>query len=568
MSPLALSLRLLQAQPDERLLALSRGGHEPAFEALVRRYRRQLLAYCRRLAVPQTSPEDVLQQALMQAWSALASGVEVQDARAWLYRIVHNTAISATRKAGEDPAQLSHELSAVAVEQVVEHRLAAREALAGVAALPELQREVILGTAVEGRSHEEVAAALGLTSGSVRGLLYRARSTLRAAAAALIPTPLIHWAARHEPRGRGGQTGVVEAVAGGGSAGVAGTVLKGGAVVTVAGALAGTAAVVSTHRPHAVTPDRDAIAAGGAGARHRLGAAGSGLSITDPIAFRALAAGASGSAAFARGSAAGLSGESGVAVVAGSGEGAMLEPVRLPVGDHRLRSPASNGWVRPGVLGVSHRGGGQTGPSRPGSSGSGTGPGIVPGAGRTDSSGSGAGRSGTGSPGPSHSGAGRAGGSSFGSGRSGPDPAGSGRTDWGGSGTAGSGWRPGGWSHSGSPYSGSGGSGSSGYTGSDRSSGGYGSRQSAWGASGGSHGYQGGWSGSTTSSGNPARGSWGSGPAASAASSSWGGGTSQSQADSGSGSGGQWGAAATDVQSPPPSSGTWSGSYRGQQGPG
>ena len=42
-----MSLRFLQAQPDARLVELARQGHEPAFEALVRRYRKELLAYCR-----------------------------------------------------------------------------------------------------------------------------------------------------------------------------------------------------------------------------------------------------------------------------------------------------------------------------------------------------------------------------------------------------------------------------------------------------------------------------------------------------------------------------------------
>ena len=43
----------------------------------------------------------------------------------------------------------------------------------------DLQREVMVGTAVDGMSHEELASALGLSSGAVRGLIYRARATLR-----------------------------------------------------------------------------------------------------------------------------------------------------------------------------------------------------------------------------------------------------------------------------------------------------------------------------------------------------------------------------------------------------
>ena len=103
MSPLAISLRFLQTQPDQRLVELARAGHERAFEALVRRYRGPLLAYCRRLASRGASPEDILQQGLLQAWRALNGGAEVRDARAWLYRIVHNVAISALRSSGELP---------------------------------------------------------------------------------------------------------------------------------------------------------------------------------------------------------------------------------------------------------------------------------------------------------------------------------------------------------------------------------------------------------------------------------------------------------------------------------
>jgi RNA polymerase sigma factor (sigma-70 family) len=261
MSPLALSLRLLQTQPDERLVQLARGGHEPAFEALVRRYRRPLLAYCRRLSVPDASSEDILQQALLLAWRALSTGTEIRDVRAWLYRIVHNVAISSTlRRAADGHAELAGALRSAGVEQLVEQRLAARDALAGLASLPQLQREVLLGTAVEGRSHEEVAGALGLTSGSVRGLIYRARATLRAAAAALVPAPLVDWALREHQAARGAAPRIYEALAGGGSAGVAGAVLKGGAIATVAGALAGTAALISEHPIHPYSAPRIAIA--------------------------------------------------------------------------------------------------------------------------------------------------------------------------------------------------------------------------------------------------------------------------------------------------------------------
>jgi RNA polymerase sigma factor (sigma-70 family) len=247
MSPLALSIRFLQTQPDSKLIELARAGHERAFEALVQRYRRPLLRYCRRLSVSDAAAEDALQQALLQAWVALGSSdTTVRDARAWLYRIVHNVAISNLRRPVHDSVDVDPPQGTSGADHEVERRLAVRDALAGLASLPELQRQVMLSTALEGRSHDEIADALGLSHGAVRGLIYRARATLRAAAAALTPSPLLHWAARQEVAAGGRSAGIYEAVVGGGSAGIGGLLFKGGALVVTAGALA-TAAGISTN---------------------------------------------------------------------------------------------------------------------------------------------------------------------------------------------------------------------------------------------------------------------------------------------------------------------------------
>ena len=251
MSPLALSIRFLQTQPDSKLIELARAGHERAFEALVQRYRRPLLRYCRRLSTSDVAAEDALQQALLQAWVALGSSeIAVRDARAWLYRIVHNVAISNLRRPVHDSVDIDPPRGASGADHEVESRLAVRDALAGLASLPELQRRVMLSTALEGRSHDEIADALGLSHGAVRGLIYRARATLRAAAAALTPSPLIHWAARQEIGAGGRSVGIYETIVGGSSAGIGGVLIKGGALVVSAGALATAAGITTSHFSH------------------------------------------------------------------------------------------------------------------------------------------------------------------------------------------------------------------------------------------------------------------------------------------------------------------------------
>ena len=59
------------------------------------------------------------------------------------------------------------------------NRIQMRDALTHVAALPQAQREAIFLTVIDGHSHEEVASALGITHGAVRGLLRNELESLR-----------------------------------------------------------------------------------------------------------------------------------------------------------------------------------------------------------------------------------------------------------------------------------------------------------------------------------------------------------------------------------------------------
>lgn len=259
----SVSVRLLLTQSDERLVGYARAGHERAFEALVQRHRRQLLGYCRRLLLSEQSAEDALQQALLQAWMALRDGAEVRDARSWLFRIVHNAAVNTLRVSRYDYTQLSESLCGADAPQAdLDRRIAVREALAGLAALPPMQREALLRTAVEGHSHQRAATDLGVSEPALRGLVYRARASLRAAAGAIVPPPLLGWALEASGRGTSALERLAGLGAGGGSAGLAGLLVKGGVVAVTAGALAG--GIVATHERHAHQARHHLVLAGSA----------------------------------------------------------------------------------------------------------------------------------------------------------------------------------------------------------------------------------------------------------------------------------------------------------------
>jgi RNA polymerase sigma factor (sigma-70 family) len=250
------SLAFLRTQSDQRLLRLARNGHERAFEAIVERYRKPLQREARRV-LPEARAEDAVQHAFMAAWTALRRGDEVRELRPWLYRIGFNSALNVARAPGFDYDELEESLRlAEAPQDELERRAVMRRTLAGIAALPERQREALLRTAVEGTSQEEIARDLGLTNGAVRQLVHRARMSLRAAVTAVTPLPLVTWLASGGARPEPMAQRIAELAAGGAGVGVAATAAKvGTAVVVAGGAISGPVALDNQEaRPRAAAP--------------------------------------------------------------------------------------------------------------------------------------------------------------------------------------------------------------------------------------------------------------------------------------------------------------------------
>jgi RNA polymerase sigma factor (sigma-70 family) len=237
MTPIV-SSTILRTQSDARLLALVGAGHDRAFEAIVERYRKPIMRYCRRF-LPEPRAEDAVQQVFLNAWSALRAGSEVSDLRPWLYRIAHNAALDAVKRVGYDYDELTEALDVTsASSEEVERRWVVRETLTGVAGLPANQREALLRTAVEGQSRAEIARDLQISEGAVRQLVHRARATLRSAATAVTPMPLVSWLAATGPGSGQTPTRIAELAVGGLGAGGGAALAKTGTVVVAAGVLA------------------------------------------------------------------------------------------------------------------------------------------------------------------------------------------------------------------------------------------------------------------------------------------------------------------------------------------
>jgi RNA polymerase sigma factor (sigma-70 family) len=172
------SKRLLALAGDQRLVEQIRRGNELAFEVAFERYGTAILAFCRHMLGSREEAEDAVQHAFAAAYRDLQRGGDRDIAlKAWLYTIARNRCLSVLRARREHAAELD-ELATDGLNEQVEQRAELRELLADVRELPEEQRAALLLAEAAGMSHAEVAQVLGCETGSVKGLVFRARSAL------------------------------------------------------------------------------------------------------------------------------------------------------------------------------------------------------------------------------------------------------------------------------------------------------------------------------------------------------------------------------------------------------
>ncbi len=172
---------LLKFQSDESLVALTRRGHQHAFEALVERYQSRLLGFCRQMLRSTEDAEDVLQEVFVASYNAMVADDRTIAVRPWLYRICRNRCLNHLRKPkadGQDTMDTMPHMNGVTTLERVQTREEFRELLADVSHLPETQRSALLLREIDAMSYEEIAQAMDTTVPGVKSLLVRARIAL------------------------------------------------------------------------------------------------------------------------------------------------------------------------------------------------------------------------------------------------------------------------------------------------------------------------------------------------------------------------------------------------------
>jgi len=178
------------APEDDRLVALSREGDLPAFNALVEMYQGQVYNLCRRMLGVREAAEDATQEAFLAAYNNIRR-FRGPSFRAWLFRIAANAAIDEMRRRRRRP-QMSMEAPfsdtetaldlpdrAPGPEELALRSERARSMQAALLTLPPDQRLAVILADVQGLSYEEVGQVMGSSLGTVKSRISRGRGRLR-----------------------------------------------------------------------------------------------------------------------------------------------------------------------------------------------------------------------------------------------------------------------------------------------------------------------------------------------------------------------------------------------------
>lgn len=169
---------------EELLVMQAMGGDRAAFEALARLYQERLWRYARRLTGNEHAAWDVLQE----SWLGIARGLRrLRDAsafRSFAFSIVTRQATNRLRRSrpevGADQAVLERSaLGRTDAAESSERDQAIADLRTALAQLPNAQQSLLSLHYLEELELWELAAVLGIPTGTVKSRLHHARKHLR-----------------------------------------------------------------------------------------------------------------------------------------------------------------------------------------------------------------------------------------------------------------------------------------------------------------------------------------------------------------------------------------------------
>ncbi len=167
---------------DTRLVERAKAGDTGAFKTLYRQCVGRVYAVCIRISADRTHAEELTQETFIRAWEMLGSFREESAFSTWIHRIAVNTSLAALRarsrrSAWEEGSDEPDLIRGRGVTEESEHL--GFDIEKAVATLPPQARAVFTLHDIEGYKHSEIAEQMGVTVGTCKAQLHRARRLLK-----------------------------------------------------------------------------------------------------------------------------------------------------------------------------------------------------------------------------------------------------------------------------------------------------------------------------------------------------------------------------------------------------
>lgn len=171
----------IQLNNEKDLLLRVSQGEQKAFTLLFELYQAQLAGYIFHLTSSAEITEEVVQEVFMKVWTKRISLTEVNDFRAWLFKMSKNYALNYLRKLAND--RLRHMAwiktqSAGSAEDANNEDNRYELLAKAIDHLPPQQKKVFVLSRINKLKYEEIAAQLNLSRETVKSYLKLAGNSI------------------------------------------------------------------------------------------------------------------------------------------------------------------------------------------------------------------------------------------------------------------------------------------------------------------------------------------------------------------------------------------------------